>query len=245
MLIKLDESKDALARSQKESAWREVAQQVAHEIKNPLTPMKLTIQKLQRSLGRDKESSQQLAGDLENLLDQLNTLNDIVTSFSEFAKMPIPKAEQVDVIKVVNEVCSIFSSDKSLDIELHFHAEKALIMSDKKLMGRIISNMLINSKQSRNSGQEQVKVEITTDYLEKNGLLRLSFKDNGRGIPAEIKDRIFMPKFSTKDEGSGIGLAVAKHGVEHGGGSIWVESSENEGTTFIIEFPAINLTGNT
>ena len=243
MLLKLEESKGALARSQKESAWREVAQQVAHEIKNPLTPMKLTIQKLQRSMGKDSKSSHQLARALQNLLGQLNTLNDIVTSFSEFAKMPIPKSEQVDVIQVVKEVCSMFSSDKSLDIELHFHAEKALIMSDKKLMGRIISNMLINSKQSRKETQPQVKVEITTDYLKESGLLRLSFKDNGRGIPAEIKDRIFMPKFSTKDEGSGIGLAVAKHGVEHGGGSIWVESTENEGTTFIIEFPAKDATG--
>lgn len=240
MLLKLEESKHALARSQKESAWREVAQQVAHEIKNPLTPMKLTIQKLQRSVDSSGESGKQITGALKNLLGQLNTLNDIVTSFSDFAKMPIPKSEKIDLIAVVKDVCSMFSSDKSLDIQLHFHADKAFIMSDKKLMGRIISNILINSSQSRKEGQDRVNVEIVTEHLERRGLLRLSFKDNGKGIPAAIRDRIFMPKFSTKDEGSGIGLAVAKHGVEQGGGNIWVESEEGVGTTFIIEFPINN-----
>mgnify|MGYP001824555599 CR=1 FL=1 len=226
-----------MARSQKESAWREVAQQVAHEIKNPLTPMKLTLQKLQRNLVSGNETSEQVKGSLQNLLHQLNTLNDIVTSFSDFAKMPIPKSEKVDLVEVIKNTVALFEGDKTLKIDLHFHAQPVFIRTDKKLMGRIVSNIMINASQSLKQGQAYVKVDITTEIMANSSMVKVSFKDNGKGIPSDIKERVFMPKFSTKSEGSGIGLAVAKHGVEHGGGNIWVDSVEDEGTTFVIEFP--------
>ena len=240
MLVKLEESKEALARSQKESAWREVAQQVAHEIKNPLTPMKLTLQKLQRNLGDVEGDSEKVKESLRNLLAQLNTLNDIVTSFSDFAKMPIPKSEQVNLNEVIREGVDLFESDSGLNISLDFHEDNIVILSDRKLMGRIISNILINASQSRKNGQEVVNLKVKTEAVHNDNVVRLSFSDDGRGIPEEIKEKVFMPKFSTKSEGSGIGLAVAKHGVEHGGGSIYVESEEGQGTTFVIEFPRLH-----
>lgn len=237
MLVKLEASKEALARSQKESAWREVAQQVAHEIKNPLTPMKLTLQKLERSIGSKDNESDKLAATVKNLLNQLQMLNDIVTSFSEFAKMPIPKNAKMNLAEVLKELKAFFDSEEHIDLKLQLHADAVYITADRKLMSRIISNVIINAGQSRKEGQKVVEVNITTEQVLTNSAVQIMIQDNGTGIAKDVVDRIFIPRFSTKDGGYGIGLAVAKHGIEHAGGTIWFETEWGKGTTFFLQLP--------
>lgn len=240
MLVKLEASKEALARSQKESAWREVAQQVAHEIKNPLTPMKLTLQKLEQAVNRqDKESSARIAQTVKNLLQQLQMLNDIVTSFSEFAKMPIPRNEKMNLAELLHELEVFFAHEETIHLELQLHAAEVFISADYKLMNRIITNIIINAGQSAKQGQEKVAVKIKTMAIPAKQAIQIIITDNGTGIAADVVDRVFIPRFSTKKEGSGIGLAVAKHGIEHAGGTIWFETKWGEGTTFYMELPQI------
>jgi two-component system nitrogen regulation sensor histidine kinase NtrY len=238
MLIKLEESREALKRSQKESAWREVAQQVAHEIKNPLTPMKLTLQKLEMAVKSDKPR-ENIEKTVNNLLNQLQMLNDIVTSFSEFAKMPIPKNERINLIEIVKEVEMLFRNQDHIDLELQTHTAEVLIMADEKLMNRILSNIIINAGQSIRPDQEKVKVKINTEFNTEGTTVQIKISDNGTGIDKDVVDRVFIPKFSTKEEGSGIGLAVAKHGVENSGGAIWFETQPGEGTSFYIKLPIV------
>lgn len=237
MLVKLEASKEALARSQKESAWREVAQQVAHEIKNPLTPMKLTLQKLERTIGLNDGDSDQVASTVKNLLNQLQMLNDIVTSFSEFAKMPIPKNAKMNLADVLKELKALFDSETHIDLKLQLHADAVYITADRKLMSRIISNVIINAGQSRKEGQSVVQVNITTEQVMANNAIQVMINDNGSGIAKDVVERVFIPRFSTKDEGYGIGLAVAKHGIEHAGGTIWFETEWGKGTTFYLQLP--------
>ena len=240
MLVKLEASKEALARSQKESAWREVAQQVAHEIKNPLTPMKLTLQKLERAIGQRDNESDQYAATVKNLLNQLQMLNDIVTSFSEFAKMPIPKNEKMNLAEVLKQLKTFFDSEENINLELQLHADEVYITADRKLMSRIISNVIINAGQSRKKGQEVVDVIITTEEVLANSAIQVMIQDNGTGIAEDVVERVFIPRFSTKKEGSGIGLAVAKHGIEHAGGTIWFETEWGRGTTFYLQLPEVS-----
>jgi two-component system nitrogen regulation sensor histidine kinase NtrY len=237
MLVKLEASKEALARSQKESAWREVAQQVAHEIKNPLTPMKLTLQKLERAIGLNDNESDQFAVTVKNLLNQLQMLNDIVTSFSEFAKMPIPKNEKMNLADVLKELKAFFDTEKHIDLKLQLHTDPVYITADYKLMSRIISNVIINAGQSRKEGQKVVEVNIITEQVLANDAVQVMIHDNGTGIAQDVVERVFIPRFSTKKEGSGIGLAVAKHGIEHAGGTIWFETEWGKGTTFYLQLP--------
>ncbi|RLB62182.1 MAG: hypothetical protein DRH08_12830, partial [Deltaproteobacteria bacterium] len=241
MLVKLEASKEALTRSQKESAWREVAQQVAHEIKNPLTPMKLTLQKLEHKVNKQGGGSDdKLVATVKNLLNQLQMLNDIVTSFSEFAKMPIPKNEKLNIVEVLIQLKNFFESDEIIDLKLQLHAEEVFIFADRKLMSRILSNIIINAGQSRRDEQDVVNVLITSEYVPGNASVQISIQDDGSGIDKEVVDRVFIPRFSTKKEGSGIGLAVAKHGIEHAGGTIWFETEWGSGTTFFLQLPEVS-----
>ena len=240
MLVNLEASKAALARTEKESAWREMAKQVAHEIKNPLTPMKLSLQHLKRRLqeeyrtGMDAQEVQAVEKPVDNLLLQVDTLNDIASSFSSFAQMPIPKSELYELEAVVRKTVGLYE-DGQQEIDLAIQGANFWVVGDEQLMGRILSNLIINAKQSVPREQKAcIKVS-----LQRAGLDRLILKvsDNGTGIARDIQNKVFMPNFSTKYAGSGIGLAVAKRGIEHAGGRITFDSKEGVGTTFFIELP--------
>ncbi|MGB3467828.1 MAG: HAMP domain-containing sensor histidine kinase, partial [Cyclobacteriaceae bacterium] len=228
MLRKFEDSKVALARSEKEAAWKTIAQQVAHEIKNPLTPMKLTLQQMQRVIDADDRSHRAI----NNLLHQVDTLSDIATSFSAFAKMPIPESEPFDIIAVLKESTQLFENEEG-QIETDFAVDELIVMGDRKLTGRIFNNLVINALQSVPSDRTP-EVIVKLDRSETKAKITIS--DNGSGIPEEFHNKIFIPNFTTKVKGSGIGLAISKRGIEHAGGSIWFESSE-DGTTFYIEWP--------
>ncbi len=236
MLLNLEASKDALAQSEKESAWREMAQQVAHEIKNPLTPMKLNLQHLKRVLGEanDAQSSktQKMIG---NLLHQIDTLSDIATSFSSFAQMPTPKNERFELSAMLKKSIDLHKSDESITIHAQIEAGRFYVLGDEKMFGRIVNNLIINGIQSVHGGQ--VIIEISLNASGRKVIIEV--KDNGSGVDEKIASKIFIPKFSTKDTGSGIGLAIAKRGVEHAGGSIWFETKIGFGTSFFIELPLI------
>ncbi|GJM28915.1 MAG: hypothetical protein DHS20C17_15500 [Cyclobacteriaceae bacterium] len=236
MLKNLEASKTALARSEKESAWREMAQQVAHEIKNPLTPMKLTLQHLKRTLLRENNQENVSEKPLNSLLQQIDTLSDIATSFSSFAKMPVPKNQRFEVSSILKKTIQLHQNDTQHKITSNLEHGNHFVIGDEQLMGRIFSNLIINGIQSVPDGRTPV---INVSLKTENNNLVIQFKDNGTGIPDEIRDKIFIPNFSTKDSGSGIGLSIAKRGIEHAGGKVWFETSK-AGTTIFVELPLVD-----
>ena len=238
MLRNLEDSKQALSRSEKESAWREMAQQVAHEIKNPLTPMKLTLQHLQRTLtNRNPEMQQRTEKSIGTLLDQVDTLSDIATSFSAFAKMPIPKNERFDVAAAVRKTAELYAADPDIRFQTHIAEGSYVVNGDAQLMGRIITNLIINGLQSVPEGREP---RIGVSLAAQNGHVTIAVQDNGAGIADAIRPKVFLPHFSTKTSGSGIGLAVAKRGIEHAGGKIWFDTEAGAGTTFFVQLPLLD-----
>ncbi|EAZ80584.2 putative His Kinase A (phosphoacceptor) domain protein [Algoriphagus machipongonensis] len=239
MLFKLESSKKVLASTEKESAWREMAKQVAHEIKNPLTPMKLTLQHLLRleSAGLLQDQDK-LRKSLETLIHQVDALSGIASSFSTFAKMPLPKNDLMNFKEVLSQVIELFKNDERLD--LYFkddsYTKDIPIFGDDKLFGRIISNLIINGIQAVEGDK---KPEIRIWLWMSDQAVFLEITDNGKGISPELRDKIFIPNFSTKTQGSGLGLAIAKSGVETAGGKIWFETELDEGTTFYLTFPLL------
>lgn len=239
MLFKLDASKKVLASTEKESAWREMAKQVAHEIKNPLTPMKLTLQHLLRLDQEGKlDDHQKLRKSLETLIHQVDALSGIASSFSTFAKMPLPKNELMNFKSVLSQVLELFKNDKRvlLDFLDDSYTEEIIIMGDDKLFGRVISNLIINGIQAAQPGKTP-HIKIWLWMTDQSVFLEIA--DNGKGIPHELKDKIFIPNFSTKSTGSGLGLAIAKSGVETAGGKIWFDTEIGRGTTFYLTFPLV------
>jgi two-component system nitrogen regulation sensor histidine kinase NtrY len=239
MLFKLEASKKVLASTEKESAWREMAKQVAHEIKNPLTPMKLTLQHLLRLEQDGKlEDQDKLRRSLETLIHQVDALSGIASSFSTFAKMPLPKNELMNFKLVVSKVLELFDSDKRtrLDYQDDSFTDEIMIVGDDKLFGRVISNLIINGIQAVPAGRVP-HIHIWLWMTEQNVFLEIT--DNGKGIAPELRDKIFIPNFSTKSTGSGLGLAIAKSGVETAGGKIWFDTEVSKGTTFYLTFPLV------
>jgi two-component system nitrogen regulation sensor histidine kinase NtrY len=235
MLYKLSESKAELEQTQRERAWREIAQQVAHEIKNPLTPMKLTLQQMVRSIQSGKNTSDKTEKSLSSLLEQVDTLNDIASSFSAFAKMPEPVIQKLELVSLVK---------RSVDLHIQTHeivfrsSQKELyVMGDEQLLGRSFSNIILNAIQSERPGV-QLSIIISVDRAGDHAIVKI--KDTGRGISPEIADQIFVPHFTTKKSGSGLGLAIVKQGIEQMQGRIWFETVVGNGTTFYIELPVVN-----
>ena len=239
MLFKLEASKKVLASTEKESAWREMAKQVAHEIKNPLTPMKLTLQHLIRlqQAGR-LDDAEKLKKSFETLIHQVDALSGIASSFSTFAKMPLPNNELMNFKKVLTNVLGLFQNNSQ--VELTFQddsfSDQIPILGDDKLFGRVISNLVINGIQSVDNGEKPV-IKVWLWMTDQAVFLEIS--DNGKGISEELKDKIFVPNFSTKSTGSGLGLAIAKSGVETAGGKIWFDTELGKGSTFYLTFPLV------
>jgi nitrogen fixation/metabolism regulation signal transduction histidine kinase len=238
MLTKLSESKEELAKNEKQTAWREMAKQVAHEIKNPLTPMKLTIQQLQRTMLRDlppnMPQSERIRRTFESLIDQIDNISDIATSFSDFAKMPLPKNELFEISSVLNKAADLYADDLKITLRRDIQARRVNVIGDRQLIGRIITNLIINGIQSVPEGRRpDISLRLRTD----DANVYIEVQDNGNGIPESIRPKVFLPNFSTKQGGSGLGLAIAKRGVEHAGGNIWFETEEGIGTTFFLSLP--------
>jgi nitrogen fixation/metabolism regulation signal transduction histidine kinase len=240
MLIKLDASKKALAQSEKEAAWRQMAKQVAHEIKNPLTPMKLTLEHLKMRISRDFPQMKTITEKpFETLLEQIDLLSEIASSFASFARMSEPKSEEFDIAYILRQTLLLYENDTDIHLIRHLEKGKFIVKGDKQLMTQIFTNIILNAKQAVPSDRNpEIFVAL---YKTDDNKVHIEIRDNGSGIPEEIQHKVFLPNFSTKFTGSGIGLALAKQGIEHAGGKIWFETEKDIGTCFYIELPLISI----
>ena len=235
MVEELAESAKKLARSHRESAWREMAQQIAHEIKNPLTPMKLNIQYLKKAWDEGGEDfDKKLTRIAKNLTEQIDSLSDIASQFSSFAALDQIKAEAIPVKAQLINTIELFSGHQNIHFETDFPEEEVYILADRNQFIRILNNLLKNAIQSMS---EKTSEEIMVTLLSLDEMIEIQIADNGCGISDKEKTHIFEPRFTTKTGGMGLGLALVKKMTENANGTIRFESEENIGTRFILQFP--------
>lgn len=234
----LQQNAETLAKSERESAWREMAKQVAHEIKNPLTPMKLSIQHLSRSIKlADEDSEIRLQRVTKSLIEQIDALTKIANEFSNFAKMPKAKEIELNLSEVLTNSVAVFAEYDQHDFNLTIEPQsEALIWADKDLLLRVFNNLIKNALQSAPVGSTgKINIQLT----EENETYTVSVKDNGVGIKPSEQDKIFVPYFTTKSKGTGLGLAMSKQIIEGMKGKIWFDSELDVGTTFFVTFPKL------
>ena len=223
-----------LARSERETAWREMAKQVAHEIKNPLTPMRLSLQHFQRSFDPSSEKAQEKINKIaDSLVEQIDTLTKIANEFSNFAKMPKANEQRVDLIPMIHNAINLYQSDE-IDISFDTSLEEVIVFVDKDLMLRVFNNLIKNAIQATAEDEKPI-IKISVEEEGKNFLIRVD--DNGTGISEEAKGKIFVPNFTTKTTGAGLGLAMVKQIVQNHNGEIWFETEQGKGTTFFVLVP--------
>jgi two-component system, NtrC family, nitrogen regulation sensor histidine kinase NtrY len=233
MVDELQESATKLAQSEREQAWREMAKQVAHEIKNPLTPMRLTVQSFQRKFDvSDPNIKQKLDDFSSTLIQQIDTMTSVASAFSNFATMPAQQNETLNVVKIVKLALEIFNEDY---IQFSALEDEIIAKLDRTQLIRVITNLVKNAIQAIPEEQEN-KVVFVTVFREL-GSVKIEVKDNGKGVPIENKDHIFEPKFTTKTSGMGLGLSIIKKIIENYNGTITFESEIGVGTTFLVSFP--------
>jgi two-component system, NtrC family, nitrogen regulation sensor histidine kinase NtrY len=236
MVDELAVSAEMLAKTERELAWREMAKQIAHEIKNPLTPMKLSIQYLQRAWNDKVENFDEYLNRVSaTLIEQINTLSSIASEFSKFAQMPSAKAEIVNLTEKIENCRLLFAN--STDIPIAFENEMngdVLVKADGEQLLGVLNNLLKNAIQSIPLDR---KGEIKIHLQDSGEMVRIAIRDNGKGIPDDIRKDLFVPSFTTKTGGMGLGLAIARRIVENSGGRIWFESKVDEGSVFYVELP--------
>jgi signal transduction histidine kinase len=235
---KVDElavSADLLARSERESAWREMAKQIAHEIKNPLTPMKLNIQHLQRFKGKGEDYEKYIKRVTSTLIEQIDNLSNIATEFSNFAKIPTARNQVFKLAEQLQKVIDLFESHQEVTLEFCANGFEYLeVNADRDQLSRAIINLIKNGIQSIPDKQKG-KIEINLNRRDHMAVIAIT--DNGEGISEELREKLFSPSFTTKSSGMGLGLAIVKNIVENFSGHVWFETQEGEGSTFYIEIP--------
>lgn len=236
MVRKLEVSAARLAKSEREGAWREMARQVAHEIKNPLTPMKLSIQYLQRAIAGDSPNVKELSTNVaRTLVEQIEHLSNIASDFSAFARIGEPNNEVVQLNEVLSSLTGLYQTQEDCNIEYVEPGRPLFVFADKTQMNRLFTNLLLNAIQAipeDTEGRIRVRLQETADHY-----VIVSVSDNGGGISPEVQSKIFVPNFTTKSSGTGLGLAMCKNIAEQTRGEIWFETKLNEGTTFYVKLP--------
>lgn len=237
MVEELRESAEKLAKSEKESAWKEMAKQVAHEIKNPLTPMRLNIQLLQRSIPTlPEESQERLTTFCASMLEQIDTLSNIATSFSNFAKMPKPEMEKVDLCDLWKHIKVLYENENRAEVEFEnlLKGEPHLVQADKAQVNRVLVNLIKNALQSIPSDRAgKILVQLYNDQ----DFYVFSVADNGTGVTEDMVNKLFEPNFTTKSSGMGLGLAMCQKIVEDHGGEIGFDTKIDKGSTFYFTIP--------
>jgi signal transduction histidine kinase len=255
MRAQLAQQRRKLAQQEREMAWREMARQVAHEIKNPLTPMKLSVQHLKRAFQRHRGDAAPPASDAnENrfatlftritntLIDQIDTLSRIANEFSSFARLPTRVLEPLDVNEVGREAVQLMREEAPANaITTDWHSSPLVVEADREELRRVCINLLKNALQAI-PDEHPPDIRVATQRhaptaAHPDGLAELTVRDNGTGIPADKRDKIFQPNFSTKTSGTGLGLAIAHKTINELEGSITFTTTEGEGTTFRIRLP--------
>tara|TARA_B110000503_G_scaffold32077_1_gene52027 strand:- start:2858 stop:4267 length:1410 start_codon:yes stop_codon:yes gene_type:complete len=232
MIDQLEESATRLAKSEREQAWREMAKQVAHEIKNPLTPMRLTVQNFERKFNpKDENIKAKLAEYSQTLIQQIDVMSAIASAFSDFAIMPIQKKEKIEIISVVKLALDIFN-----DTSVKYHTKEAELYAflDKTQLIRVVTNLVKNALQA--TEKEEFPL-VNIDVLSEGESIKIVVSDNGNGVSSEVKDLIFEPKFTTKSSGMGLGLPMIKNIIEAYEGEIYFTSTEGQGSIFTVVLP--------
>lgn len=241
MIIALEQSANTIMRSERESAWREMAKQVAHEIKNPLTPLKLGIQHLERSWKeKDPRFDQRFKKFSESFIEQIDSLSFIASEFSEFAKMPDTQLKEVDILDILAKAVEVFRNNVGVRIAVtNAYGENTItIQGDRDQLLRSFNNLIKNSIEAAIS-KRRCQINITVNY-DTDHYVAIAIQDNGEGINPEAREKLFQPNFTTKSSGTGLGLAFVKQAVEGMGGNIRYETSVGKGTTFYVRIPSIN-----
>ena len=237
MVKRLEVAQKELVKAERESAWKEMAQQVAHEIKNPLTPMKLNLQHLQRQLEQNPDKALDLKPLIEktanNIIGEIESLNKIASDFSKFAQPIQEPKELVDLTNLLESVSDLYNHEFAVHVDLQMPDQPVQINAVKDELRRVLVNLMKNSIEA--CDDKQAVVQISLEKNTQTVLMKIS--DNGTGIDDEDRDKVFVPKFSTKSSGTGLGLAISKKIVEAHGGNIWFESMKGEGTTFFVKLP--------
>jgi len=237
MVEKVEESTSLLAQSERESAWREMARQVAHEIKNPLTPMKLNIQYLQQALRNNHPNIQQLTENVSaSLIEQIDNLSHIASAFSDFAKMPEAQPEEIELNELLFKAAEIYVNSSRIDVSFEAFEKPLKVYADRSQLLRVITNLIQNAVEAIPDDRDG---RITVRLREEEGNALIEVEDNGSGIAQEVIDKMFSPYFTTKGSGTGLGLAMTKRIIEFWKGKIWFETSASEGTTFYVKLPVL------
>ncbi len=235
MVMELEESVNQMAESEREGAWREMAKQVAHEIKNPLTPMKLSMQHLQRAYTNGPSENLDVLFDKTSrlIIEQIESLSNMATEFSHFAKMPEDQFVKFNLSDIVRSTTDLFKQSENIEIRVKI-APEVYINGDSEQMQRVFNNLIKNGIQAI---PDDRKGKIEVRLSSSNNKVKIIVKDNGKGIPRELYKKVFIPNFSTKNSGMGLGLAICRKIVETAKGEITFISDLNQGTTFTITLP--------
>ena len=236
MIEELERNAIKLAQNERDLAWREMAKQVAHEIKNPLTPMRLTVQSFQRKFNPEDPNIKQKLNDYsESLIQQIDTMSSVAAAFSNFASMPAQQNEVLNVVEVVELTLDIFNEDYIV-FEC---AEKEIISKiDRTQLIRVITNLVKNATQAIPQDQETKMVLVAIERIANQVVIAI--KDNGTGIDPRHINTIFEPKFTTKNSGMGLGLGIIKNIIENYNGTITFETKFGSGTIFTVTLPIIS-----
>lgn len=236
LISELAKSAELLARSERETAWREMAQQVAHEIKNPLTPMRLSVQHLKRSWeNHDAEMDQKIARTTQTLIEQIDTLSTIASAFSDFAKMPVSLPETIEIVDLLKRTALLYNNRSNIKMQIDTTANPVVyVFADKNNLGRAFANLIKNAVQAIGN-KPQGRIDIQLKSIDDNVVI--SIEDNGKGMNEGEQKKVFTPNFTTKSSGMGIGLSIVNQIIRAANGTIIFESEEGKGTRFVVSLP--------
>lgn len=237
MIAELEQSALKIMQSERESAWKEMAKQVAHEIKNPLTPLKLGMQQLERSWkNQDTDFDARFSRFKESFIEQIDSLSHIASEFSDFAKMPDTKIVDFDLLDVINNSVSLFDqySNVSIHINRQLDNESMTVTGDRDQLLRTFNNLIKNAIEASVNKRKSI---IQMNISKQDNYALIEVQDNGEGISLDARKKLFQPNFTTKSSGTGLGLAFVKRAVENIGGSIRYKTLIGKGTTFYLRIP--------
>jgi len=243
-VVVVDDLTDLL-RAQKTAAWQEVAQRIAHEIKNPLTPIQLSAQRLSRYLERRRSTSAEdnelarLVGECSSLIErEVTTLKSLVDEFSQFARFPAARLQPTDLNSVVSSALQVFNGRlEGISVRTRLAETLPVVKADAELLRRVLVNLIDNAAEAL-EGAPLRELEVATRSQPEGESVQIVVTDSGHGISPEDKDKLFLPHFSTKDRGTGLGLAIASRIIAEHNGTIRVEDNVPMGARFVIELPA-------
>ncbi|QQQ27516.1 sensor histidine kinase [Chryseobacterium indoltheticum] len=232
MILQIQDQKERLRFKASEEAWREMAKQVAHEVKNPLTPMKLTIQNFERKFDpQDPNVTERVKQMSKTMVDQIDVIATVASAFSEFAKLPEKNNEVINLNNEIEDILRVFNDDQ---IFVHANKSNIMITIDRVFLSRIITNLVTNAKQAKSDDRDLL---VNVDIEQHQRRVIISVQDNGVGIPEDMYERIFEPNFTSKNSGMGLGLSMVRKMIEDYKGEISVKSKVGKGSTFIITLP--------